>query len=67
MHRVNADPDVVAIDPGVRMSCRGGWARLGSSSDPECEPKLRTFSILWKKAKKNSPGHLLNGFFIVKE
>ena len=56
MHGVDADPDVIAIDPGVHMSCRSGWARLGEQFRPRVRAQLRTF-LIWEKVRKTpSPG-----------
>ena len=45
LHGVDADPDVVAIDPGVHMSCRVDEVQSALSSDPECGPNVALFSF----------------------
>ena len=43
MHGVDADPDVVAINPVIHMSSRRGWARLGEQFRPRVRAHRRTF------------------------
>ena len=52
MHGVDADPDVVAINPVIHMSSRRGWARLGEQFRPRVRAHLRTFFPPGKSAKK---------------